>query len=82
MLCDAFCSHTALPRVKGMHQPRDSAVFFSTYFDIISIFFKKKYLSISPRSGAHLGERNLFLDLSAIRPPMELSTTKASVRKK
>ena len=30
MLCDAFCPHTALPRVKGMHQPRDSAVFFST----------------------------------------------------
>ena len=29
MLCDAFCSHTALPRVKGVHQPRDSAVFFS-----------------------------------------------------
>ena len=29
MLCDAFCSHTALPRVKGMHQPRDSAVFSS-----------------------------------------------------
>ena len=30
MSCDAFCcSHTALPRVKGMHQPRDSAVFFS-----------------------------------------------------
>ena len=30
MLCDAFCPHTALPRVKGMHQPRDSAIFFST----------------------------------------------------
>ena len=29
MLCDAFCSHTALPRAKGAHQPRDSAVFFS-----------------------------------------------------
>ena len=29
MLCDAFCPHTALPRVKGMHQPRDSAIFFS-----------------------------------------------------
>ena len=27
VLCDAFCSHTALPRAKGMHQPRDSAVF-------------------------------------------------------
>ena len=27
MLCDAFCSHTALPRVKGAHQPRASAVF-------------------------------------------------------
>ena len=27
MLCDAFCSHTALPRARGMHQPRDSAVF-------------------------------------------------------
>ena len=27
MLCDAFCSHTALPRAKGVHQPRDSAVF-------------------------------------------------------
>ena len=27
MLCDAFCSHTALPRAKGMQQPRDSAVF-------------------------------------------------------
>ena len=27
VLCDAFCSHTALPRVKDMHQPRDSAVF-------------------------------------------------------
>ena len=26
-MCDAFCSHTALPRVKGVHQPRDSAVF-------------------------------------------------------
>ena len=24
-----FAPHTALPRVKGMHQPRDSAVFFS-----------------------------------------------------
>ena len=30
MLCDAFCPHTALPRAKGMHQPRDSAIFFST----------------------------------------------------
>ena len=30
VLCGAFCSHTALPRAKGMHQPRrDSAVFFS-----------------------------------------------------
>ena len=29
VLCDAFCSHTALPRVKGVHQPRDSAVSFS-----------------------------------------------------
>ena len=29
VLCDAFCSYTALPRVKGVHQPRDSAVFFS-----------------------------------------------------
>ena len=29
VLCDAFCSHTALPRAKGVHQPRDSAVFFS-----------------------------------------------------
>ena len=28
MLCDAFCSHTALPRVKGVHQPRYSAVLF------------------------------------------------------
>ena len=28
MLCDAFCSHTALSRAKGVHQPRDSAVFF------------------------------------------------------
>ena len=27
VLCDAFCSHTALPRAKGIHQPRDSAVF-------------------------------------------------------
>ena len=27
MLCDAFCSHTALPRAKGVHQPRGSAVF-------------------------------------------------------
>ena len=27
MLCGAFCSHTALPRVKGMPQPRDSSVF-------------------------------------------------------
>ena len=27
MLCDAFCSHTALPRAKGVHQPRDSTVF-------------------------------------------------------
>ena len=29
VLCDAFCLHlhTALPRVKGVHQPRDSAVF-------------------------------------------------------
>ena len=25
-----FAPHTALPRVKGMHQPRDSAVLFST----------------------------------------------------
>ena len=24
-----FAPHTALPRAKGMHQPRDSAVFFS-----------------------------------------------------
>ena len=24
-----FAPHTALPRVKGVHQPRDSAVFFS-----------------------------------------------------
>ena len=29
VLCDAFCSHTAPPRVKGVHQPRDSAVFVS-----------------------------------------------------
>ena len=28
VLCDAFCSHTALPPVKGVHQPRDCAVFF------------------------------------------------------
>ena len=27
MLCDAFCSHAALPRVKDVHQPRESAVF-------------------------------------------------------
>ena len=26
MLCDAFCSHTALPRVKGVHQPRENAI--------------------------------------------------------
>ena len=26
VLCGAFCSHIALPRAKGMHQPRDSAV--------------------------------------------------------
>ena len=31
----------------------------------IEIFVRKKYVSISPRSGAHVGERNLFL--SAIR---------------
>ena len=30
-----------------------------------NIFFKKKYVAISPRSGAHVGERNLLL--SAIR---------------
>jgi len=29
VLCDAFCSHTALPRAKGVHQARDSAVLFS-----------------------------------------------------
>ena len=29
VLCDAFCSNTALPRVKGVHQPRGSAVFSS-----------------------------------------------------
>ena len=27
VLCDAFYSHTALPRAQGVHQPRDSAVF-------------------------------------------------------
>ena len=29
MLCDAFCSHTALLRAKGVHQPRDSSAVFS-----------------------------------------------------
>ena len=29
MLCGAFCPHTALPRAKGVRQPRESAVFFS-----------------------------------------------------
>ena len=38
---------------------------YNTFSDIISIFSKKKYVFISPRSGAHVGERNLFL--SAIR---------------
>ena len=28
MLCDADCSHTALPQAKGMHQPRDSSALF------------------------------------------------------
>ena len=32
-----------------------------------NIFLKKKYVAISPRSGAYVGERNLLLLISAIR---------------
>ena len=48
-----------------------------------NIFFKKKYVAISPRSGEHVGERNLFL--SAIRRSYRRSklaclTTSAKMR--
>ena len=34
----------------------------NTYSDLRSkYFFKKKYVSTSPRPGAHVGERNLFI---------------------
>ena len=52
MLCDAFCSHTALPRVKGVHQPRDSAVFFSK--QTATAAARNQYTSIQ-RAGTAVG---------------------------
>ena len=49
MLCDAFCSHTAVPRAKGMHQPRDSAVFFSK--QTATAAARNQYTSIQRDSG-------------------------------
>ena len=54
MLCDAFCSHTALPRVKGVHQPRDSAVFFSK--QTATAAARNQYMSVQ-RAGTDGGGR-------------------------
>ena len=66
------------------HQSTKTWHHCNTYSDIRSkYFFKKKYVAISPRSGAHVGERNLFL--SAIRRSYRRSklaclTTSAKMR--